>query len=124
MLSGLVGHDPDVEAGVRLGRRDRLVAGPDEARPQALHVEGRGERHRPLGLDAGAAADERLDAELAADVVEECGRLGVDRGQLRGGRGRPRPRPSMRAGRRAPERASPDEPDAALGSDGGLEWAS
>ncbi len=71
---------------MRLGRGDRLVARADEARPEALDVQGRREGHRPEGLATLAPADECADAGLVPDVVEDRQRRRVDDRELLGRR--------------------------------------
>ena len=81
---------------MRLGRGDRLVAGTDEARPQALDVERRRERHGPDRVEPVETADEHLGPVLVAELVDDLRRRGIDDRQLDRGRraGSPRRGPA------------------------------
>ena len=73
MLRALVGHDPDVDPGVGLGRNDGLGRdGIRVAGPQALQVQRRLEGHRLRGGHALDPTDELGDGLVPAHVLQLC----------------------------------------------------
>ena len=86
LVRHLVGHDPDIEPGVRLGRGHRLGRGLGVTGPQALQVERGVEAHRLHCGGPVEPADKGLQLPLLADVDQVLEVHRRDRRQLRAGR--------------------------------------